>query len=93
MKNWDDELTDPACVPDTFAEGIARIEKIGDECIRMTIYACRQRCGSQPRSQLVVAQIIWTVSAAETACRQWKLFLDNGSFLSAVGAEETTAIN
>lgn len=46
-----EEIADPLCIRDIFAEGLADIQKIGS-CIRFTLYA--EQCGAK----IVVARIV-----------------------------------
>jgi hypothetical protein len=75
------ELLDPACVPDTFVEGVAAITKIGGDCIRFTLYATRDRDGVIEK--IVVAQIIWPASLLPFVNSQVRAFVETGTFMVA----------
>jgi len=79
-------LIDPDRVPDTFAEGFASIEKIGDACVRFTLYATRD-LGDGDIDRLVVARIIAPTSELPTWLRQTQAVMAGGRFMAASRAD------
>lgn len=69
------EISDPACVADIFVEGVAAIEKIGNECIRYTLYASR-RGDDGVMERVVVVRLVYPRTVAMTVNRQSRAFLD-----------------
>lgn len=74
------ELIDPACVPDTFVEGIGQIAKTNGGNLRFTLYATRVR-GEGDIERVVVAQIVWPAALIEGALAQCRAFVETGTFL------------
>lgn len=70
---------DPACVPDTFVEGIGAITKIAGGAVRFTLFATRHRNGDTER--IVVAQIVWPGGLVEAALHQCQAFIETGEFM------------
>ncbi|HWW46570.1 MAG TPA: hypothetical protein VNZ94_01870 [Xanthobacteraceae bacterium] len=66
-------LIDPACVGDTFTEGIGPIELVGTSCVRITHFACRN-LGDGDIERVVVGRTVMTLAALETALRQIEAF-------------------
>lgn len=80
MRDAFTELIDPACVADVFVEGIGEIERIGTNCIRMTMFASHSIGGSE-RERVVVARLVMTTDAFARGIRQCKTFRDGGPLL------------
>jgi hypothetical protein len=82
------ELLDPACVPDTFVEGIGRITKLAGNCWRYTFFATRERDnGSVER--YVVAQLVWPLDLLQVAHEQSDAVIRGLPFLTADVPEVT----
>ncbi len=79
------ELIDPAVVADTFVEGIGEIETIGENCVRVTLYASRS-IGRGQRERIVVARLVLTEQIFQRSLRQCTVFLSGEAALD----EETT---
>jgi len=76
------ELMDPACVPDVFVEGIAEVQRIAGDCIRVTLYATR--IGSDGMvERIVVARIVWPATVALMINAQCRSYLQTGQLLLA----------
>lgn len=69
------ELIDPACVADTFIEGLGEIEHIGANCIRITMFASRS-IGQGIREHVVVARLVLPADAFNVVVRQCLAFSD-----------------
>jgi hypothetical protein len=67
------ELIDPTCVADTFVEGIGEIERIGANCIRITLFASRS-IGQGIRERIVVARLVLPEPAFTRCLRQCTAF-------------------
>lgn len=64
-------IEDPLCIQDIFADGVAKVEKVGD-CVRVTLYVVHDGINR------VVARVIWSsVAAASAANQQIASFYDN----------------
>lgn len=67
------ELMDPACVADVFVEGLGEIERIGSNCIRMTMFATRSISHGR-RERIVVARLVLQEAAFVRSLRQCSAF-------------------
>lgn len=76
------ELVDPACVPDVFVEGIADIQRIAGDCLRVTLYSTRIGADGL-LEQIVVARVVWPVAVAAAVNAQCRAFLETGQLLLA----------
>jgi hypothetical protein len=72
-------LVDPACVQDTFCEGIGNITKVGDN-FRLTIFATRD-LGDGLTEQIVVAREIWPAATLKGALYQIERALNGQPFV------------
>ncbi|WP_292963676.1 hypothetical protein [Nitrobacter sp.] len=72
MRDAFTELIDPACVADVFVEGIGEIERIGTNCIRMTMFATRSSQGR--RERIVVARLVLQEATLARSLRQCSAF-------------------
>lgn len=77
---------DPACVADIFCEGICAVTKLGDDCLRFTVFATRDR-GDGEVERIVVAQLIWTKGALKIALEQTSAIINGKPFLNTCGAQ------
>lgn len=69
-------IEDPLCVQDIFADGVAKVERVGS-CVRVTLYVIHDG------TRRVVARVIWSgVAAAAKANQQIASFYEaNGALL------------
>ena len=74
-------LVDPACVQDTFVEGLGEIEFIGEECIRFTLFANRN-IGDGERERVVILRLVYPMSVARRINRLTRAFLAGEIFMS-----------
>jgi hypothetical protein len=77
-------LIDPACVPDTFCEGIGNISKVGDN-LRIVIFATRESDGNDTE-HLVVARLVWPRSTLASVIRQIEGAMKGLPFIDAIPA-------
>ncbi|MBN8960543.1 MAG: hypothetical protein J0H71_05380 [Rhizobiales bacterium] len=80
------ELIDPACVADTFVEGIGEIEKVGASCVRVTLYTTRS-VGGGARERIVVARLVLPEATFARGLRQCTAFQDDDVAIDDVMAE------
>ncbi|WP_296741367.1 hypothetical protein [Mesorhizobium sp.] len=74
------ELIDPACVADTFCEGIGEIEQIGAACVRVTLFASRA-IADGVREHIVVARLVLALETFSRGIRQCEAFSSGAPLL------------
>lgn len=80
------ELIDPACVADTFVEGLGAIEHVGASCVRVTLYAARG-IGGGARERIVVARLVLPEATFSRFLRQCAAFQDGDTAIDDMMAE------
>jgi hypothetical protein len=63
------EISDPACVPDTFVEGIGMIEVLAGYNLRITAYQSRD-LGDGVKERQVALRVVISMMVVPTAIRQ-----------------------
>jgi hypothetical protein len=83
------ELRDPACVPDTFCEGIGNISKVGNN-LRIEIFANRD-IGDGEIEHLVVARLVWPRELVANVISQLEKAMKGMPFMDAAMATDDAA--
>ena len=75
------DMIDPACVPDTFCEGVGQIERLAGDCMRLTFFAGRN-LGDGNSERMAVARIVIPLRTLMTVHRQVAVAMEGGPLLS-----------